>query len=150
MNGQVDKDSDDINGILHAMFAAHETFDAKWRKAASFSVHERLVFQHLWASGPLTIGGLGARIGISPAAMTHLVDKLENLGLLDRMPDKSDRRRTLLKPTAKAEALATELSSDAIREVASFAESFGKTQRSAIERFLSGLADIYEGQAAKR
>ncbi len=47
---------------------------------------------------------LSDRLGITPAAATELVDRLENAGHLVRLRDTADRRRVHLRPTASAVA----------------------------------------------
>jgi len=51
---------------------------------------------------PLTVGELAQRIGLSPAATTALVDRLEAVGHVERTRDPKDRRRVTVKmnPTA--------------------------------------------------
>ncbi|MCS5735225.1 MarR family winged helix-turn-helix transcriptional regulator [Herbiconiux daphne] len=45
---------------------------------------------------------LVAMLGISNASVTNIVDRLENLGYLQRAPHPSDRRAQLLRPTPDA------------------------------------------------
>ncbi|WP_307630414.1 MarR family winged helix-turn-helix transcriptional regulator [Nocardia vaccinii] len=45
---------------------------------------------------PLTAGGLGALLGLSPAAITYLVERLIESGHIEREPDELDKRRVLL------------------------------------------------------
>ncbi|WP_326649152.1 MarR family winged helix-turn-helix transcriptional regulator [Streptomyces sp. NBC_01750] len=47
-------------------------------------------------AGPLTTGGLAARIGLSQSATTRLVDRLEQAGWIHRRPDPADRRRVVV------------------------------------------------------
>jgi DNA-binding MarR family transcriptional regulator len=56
--------------------------------------------------GPLTAGQLGELTGLSPAAVTGLIDRLEGAGVAERRSDASDRRRVLVAPAAGAEPLA--------------------------------------------
>jgi DNA-binding MarR family transcriptional regulator len=49
----------------------------------------------------LTPGALGAAIVLSSGAMTNRIDRLEDAGLVERLPDPSDRRGTLVALTAR-------------------------------------------------
>jgi DNA-binding MarR family transcriptional regulator len=49
--------------------------------------------------GPMPAGELAAATGLSPAATTSLVDRLEHAGYLSRVRDESDRRRVLISLT---------------------------------------------------
>jgi hypothetical protein len=46
--------------------------------------------------GPLTAGALARHTGLSPGAVTALIDRLERQGYAGRMADPADRRRVLV------------------------------------------------------
>lgn len=54
------------------------------------------VLRHLAVSGPLTVGEQANHLGLSRAAMTELIDRLEDRGLVARMRDEEDRRRVFV------------------------------------------------------
>jgi DNA-binding MarR family transcriptional regulator len=56
--------------------------------------------------GPLSAGQLGEATGLSPAAVTGLIDRLERAGVAARRPDASDRRRVLVEGAAGAGPIA--------------------------------------------
>lgn len=45
------------------------------------------------STGPLSAGELAKEIGLTPGAVTGVVDRLERAGLAHREPDPADRRR---------------------------------------------------------
>jgi DNA-binding MarR family transcriptional regulator len=55
--------------------------------------------------GPLVIGQIAQRLGIGLSTGGHLVDRLVQAGLAERMEDAEDRRRTLAQLTPKGEDL---------------------------------------------
>jgi DNA-binding MarR family transcriptional regulator len=57
---------------------------------------------HLARSGPLTIGELARHFGRAQSVVSEIVDGLEAKGLLERMRDARDRRRTLVWLTDEA------------------------------------------------
>ena len=59
--------------------------------------------------GPLIIGQIAQRLGIGLSTGGHLVDRLVQAGLAERMEDSEDRRRTLARLTPKGEELYTRL-----------------------------------------
>lgn len=73
-----------------------EYIAAQHRHSLQISSHERTAILHLWMSGAMTMSELGSRIPLSRAAMTALADRLEQDGLVRRIADAHDRRRTLL------------------------------------------------------
>jgi len=52
--------------------------------------------------GPLTAGELARACGLTTGAMTTLLDRLERLGYLRRVPHPTDRRRVMVELTAKS------------------------------------------------
>jgi DNA-binding MarR family transcriptional regulator len=54
--------------------------------------------------GPLTAGELAAATGLSNAAMTNLIDRLERRGFVARVRDSVDRRRVLVELTTEGGA----------------------------------------------
>jgi DNA-binding MarR family transcriptional regulator len=82
------------------------------------STNQDLAFEHLAAdrlgvnetdlhclniienSGGLAAGELAARSGITPGAVTGVIDRLERAGFARRISDASDRRRVMVEVTA--------------------------------------------------
>jgi DNA-binding MarR family transcriptional regulator len=54
----------------------------------------------LWQEPPMTIGALGERLRVGVPTASHLVERLVQLGMVDRREDESDRRRAYVSPTA--------------------------------------------------
>lgn len=55
--------------------------------------------------GPLVIGQIAQRLGIGLSTGGHLVDRLVQAGLAERMEDPEDRRRTVARLTPKGDEL---------------------------------------------
>jgi DNA-binding MarR family transcriptional regulator len=56
--------------------------------------------------GPLAAGELARLTGLSAAAVTGLIDRLERAGVAERRPDPADRRRVLVGVAKGAERIA--------------------------------------------
>lgn len=63
----------------------------------------------LLADGPLSAGQLSDRSGLSPAAMTALIDRLERKGYVRRIRDAADRRRVFVELTDRSREAGCEL-----------------------------------------
>src|SRR5439155_11531977 len=63
----------------------------------------------LWGEPPATIGALADRLGIGVPTASHLVERLVQLGMVERREDESDRRRAFVVPTAQGTALVDRL-----------------------------------------
>jgi len=81
----------------------------KAAREAGLTTLNHIEIVKLLNTGAETMTFLAAALGISPAAMTHLADKLEGLGLLTRVRGSQDRRAVWLKLTPAGTALAARL-----------------------------------------
>ncbi|MCX5999511.1 MAG: MarR family transcriptional regulator [Chloroflexi bacterium] len=63
------------------------------------SRHHFVVMKMLDDLGPQHVSAVGSRLMISRPQMTHVAGKMVRLGLIERQPDPSDRRVTILRLT---------------------------------------------------
>lgn len=63
------------------------------------TIHQMHVLGNLWGRGACTMTDLKEELGVTTGAVTGLVDRLERLGLVTRVPSQADRRVTLLELT---------------------------------------------------
>ena len=73
----------------------------------------------------LQVGELARCLGVSPAASSKNLDKLERLGLVHREASDKDRRAILLKPTAEGEELVRDYERRKAAQLAPVIESLG-------------------------
>lgn len=79
------------------LFAAtYLRFHRRDGKRAEMTMASRAVLQHLSLTGPLTIGETARHLDRAQSVVSDIVTQLEGKGLLEREPDPSDRRRTLV------------------------------------------------------
>lgn len=87
--------------------AAAEEFEALFRaiylqfhrrdpKRSELPAASRAVLLHLAQAGPLTVGEAARHLRRAQSVVSEVVDGLERKGLLDRMRDPRDKRRTLV------------------------------------------------------
>lgn len=91
----------DLNSAVAAYQRATDAFDEA--VAARLGVNRTdLRCLDLLFEGPLSAGQLAEAAGLSPAATTTLIDRMERKGYLRRVRDTADRRRVLLELTDAA------------------------------------------------
>lgn len=66
----------------------------------TFARYEALVLLTFSRRGSLPLGKMGDRLMIHPTSVTNIVDRLEDQGLVRRVPHPTDRRTTLCQITA--------------------------------------------------
>ncbi len=62
------------------------------------------------AAGPLRMGALSTRLGTALSTTSGVVDRLVQMGLIERAEDSADRRQVLVHATGKAVALLEDMS----------------------------------------
>ena len=109
--------------------------------AAGLTVARTTLLWQLRAAGPSPQRALADALGTSPRNVTGLVDGLVDAGLVTREPHPTDRRATLVTPTARAERLLDELG----RGQAELAgQLFGGLSSDRLDGLVSALDDVLE------
>lgn len=100
-------DRDEVYDAAAAVQIAVSLFlrRARESKSAELSLPERTVLSRLDRNGPDTTAGLARWEEISPQAMGVTVSALESRGYLERAPDPTDGRRSILTITAEGLAV---------------------------------------------
>jgi DNA-binding MarR family transcriptional regulator len=95
----------------------------------------------------LTAGELATAVGLSPGAVTTVLDRLEEHGFVERTRDPADRRRVTLKLTPEANRRAWEAYGPLGEMGRPFVEELSDRQLEAVIRFLRGGTDVNERRA---
>jgi DNA-binding MarR family transcriptional regulator len=105
--------------------------------------------------GRLTAGEIATHTGLTSGAVTAMLDRLERVDLVQRLPDPSDRRRVLVQLTGKARRLTTDVYGPLVGELTRF-EQYSDDELRLIENFiklgtqaLDRHADRIEGLAGQ-
>jgi DNA-binding MarR family transcriptional regulator len=95
----------------------------------------------LVSRGPLAVTELSRTVGMNHSTASGIVDRLQSRGLVRRMQDASDRRRTRIAVTDKVTKYVSELEEGPAGQLAAALKSASPEQRRAIRRGLTLLAD---------
>jgi DNA-binding MarR family transcriptional regulator len=95
----------------------------------------------------LTAGELAVAVGLSPGAVTAVLDRLEQRGFVERTRDAADRRRVTLKLTPEANRRAWEAYGPLGEMGGPFVAELSDEELGAVIRFLRGGTEINEVRA---
>jgi DNA-binding MarR family transcriptional regulator len=96
----------------------------------------------------VSAGDLAAVEGISPAAMSGYVERLEKAGLVVRVPHEHDRRRQVLELTEEAESVLRKVRSRRTAWLASRLQGLSEDELAAVDRAIEPLTALLERGAS--
>lgn len=73
------------------------------------TAHQMIALGVLWQERDLSLGEFARRSGIGKAAAVSMIKRLEDMGLVSRVPNSEDARLNVLNLTEKAHGLVPEL-----------------------------------------
>ncbi|CAN5793118.1 hypothetical protein BH23CHL2_BH23CHL2_21390 [soil metagenome] len=103
----------------------------------------RILFR-VRANPGIDLRGLAAELGISPSAASQQVDKLVERQLLERKPDRRDRRRLQLKLTELGVSATRAISGAAMDYVISLLDNFEEEDLKTLQRALQAVIQAAE------
>ncbi|PWW23335.1 DNA-binding MarR family transcriptional regulator [Geodermatophilus normandii] len=109
--------------------------------AVGLTVARTTLLWRLRETGPSTQSALARALGVSARNVTGLVDGLAEAGLVTREPHPTDRRATLVTPTARAERL---LAGMAAGQTELAEQLFGGLSPERLHGLVSGLDEVLE------
>jgi DNA-binding MarR family transcriptional regulator len=86
----------DIGNLIRASQVSSDKFDDVASEVLGINRTDHRVLDVIDRLGPIAAGKLAKEAGLSPAAMTASLDRLEEAGIAHRVADPSDRRRVLV------------------------------------------------------
>jgi DNA-binding MarR family transcriptional regulator len=129
----------DLLLACRAVHAAYDRFDQAVAGRLGVSRND-LRCLNLLEFGPLGVGEVGRRLGLSSGATTALVDRLEAAGLVRRTADPADRRATRVEATPLVYARLAGLYRRLADEVGERFAGYSPTAAAAAVRCLTDVA----------
>ncbi len=100
-------------------------------------------FEQLVTHGPLTPGDLAARLDVTTAAGTQIVDRLERAGHIHRERHAEDRRKVLVVPAPAAVARLYDELTPMLEALAPVVAALTPEHREIIQTFLDDIIAVY-------
>jgi DNA-binding MarR family transcriptional regulator len=139
---------------LASLFAGWAMADEIQRRLAAggfddVRFNDGVVFQHL-VGGPLTIGALADRLGVSQQAASKAVADLERRGYVERTPDPDDARARRAGLTERGRAVIAGAREHRAALGSELAERLGERRVDSARRLLLEVVTDLGGEAAVR
>jgi DNA-binding MarR family transcriptional regulator len=102
----------------------------------------------LYRRGRVTAGELAEESGLTPGAITTVLDRLERGGYANRVPDPADRRRVLVVSTVATREIGARIQGEVELATRRLLDGREATELLVIRDYLRGTRGVYEGQIA--
>lgn len=97
----------------------------------------------------VTAGDLGRATGLTTGAITGIIDRLEDAGMVERLRDARDRRKVFVRPKPEAARRMGVLYGELGKAMGKLASSYKTEELELINDFLERKLDLLKGQIAK-
>ena len=99
--------------------------------------------------GPQSAGAVAVATGLTPAAVTALIDRLEARGFLTRTRSLEDRRKVVIEATERTRNLSARYYGAIAQEGQKMMASFSDAELATILRFTTAALDLQREQLAR-
>lgn len=126
------------------------TVQFHWTQAGKLglSATDSLAMSYLSETGPIPAGRLAELAEVTTGAVTGIVDRLENAGLVTRQIDPEDRRRVLVVPAASGNGReAWRLFDPLAKQFRALVRGYGEDEIEVILDFVSRAADMLRAES---
>lgn len=134
----------DIRARVQQLTMRQQRFERSLAKRLDLDAAGLEVVDHLISGGPTTPTELAHRVEISTAAMTLVLNRLEDRGHVSRERHPSDGRKLIVTVSDAAAADAQRMVAPLIDEVEGLIASMDEGERAVISRFLDDLIGAYD------
>lgn len=111
----------------------------KWVEKYNLTAAQALIINTLSEENGITFQQLAERVRLSSATLTGIVDRLEKIGFVERLPNPDDRRSTKISLTEKGSALTVELKALTMTANQGFLTSFSREEETMLRGLLKRL-----------
>lgn len=91
----------------------------------------------------LRVTELSDLLKITPAGVTHLLNPLEDLGYIERLPDPDDRRVVLIGLTEEGDAMAQDLIADVQEKLSGLVKYLGEEESQTLIHLMSKVIEFF-------
>ena len=127
---------------------ATQSYDEAVGVRAGLGTAERLCLG-LLQTGPQSAGAIAIATGLTPAAVTSLIDRLEARGMLTRTRSLEDRRKVVVEQTETTRKFAERYYGPIAREGQKLLAGFSDAELATVLRFVTAALQLQNEQLAR-
>jgi DNA-binding MarR family transcriptional regulator len=127
-------------------FGAASDFDERVAKKFKLSRTDMRCLDILGRRGPMTAGQLSEESGLSTGAVTFLLDRLEQAGMVKRRRDTDDRRRVWVELVPAAQKRLAHAQQPIVEEMKQVTQRFKAEELAIVRDFMREAKEVFERQ----
>ena len=127
---------------------ATQAYDEAVGAKVGLGTTERLCLG-LLQTGPQSAGAIATATGLTPAAVTSLIDRLEARGMLTRTRSLEDRRKVVIEQTEATRQFAARYYGPIAREGQKLLAGFSDAELATVLRFVTAALELQNDQLAR-
>jgi DNA-binding MarR family transcriptional regulator len=133
------------NEILGYLGAASD-FDERVAKKLELSRTDMRCLDLIGRLGPMTAGRLAEQSGLTTGAVTFILDRLEEAGMVTRRRDTEDRRRVWVEMVPEARDRLQKLQQPVAEEMRQVAQRFKAEELAVVRDFMREAKEVFQRQ----
>jgi DNA-binding MarR family transcriptional regulator len=127
-------------------FGAASDFNERVAQEFKLSRNDMRCLEILGRLGPMTAGHLADESGLSTGAVTNLLDRLEEAGMVRRRRDTTDRRRVWVELVPAAQKRLQHAQAPIVEEMRQVAQRFKAEELAIVRDFMREAKEVFERQ----
>ena len=127
-------------------FGAAGDFDERVARKLKLSRTDMRCLDLIGRLGPLTAGRLAEESGLTTGAVTFILDRLEEAGMVTRRRDTEDRRRVWVEIVPEAQERLQDLQQPVAEEMREVAQRFEADELAAVRDFMRQAKEVFQRQ----
>jgi DNA-binding MarR family transcriptional regulator len=132
-----------LRSEIMGYFGAANAFDERVAKRFKLSRGDMRWLDLLGREGPMTAGQLAEGSGLTSGAVTFLLDRLEEAGMVQRRRDDEDRRRVWVELTPGALGKLQRTQAPIQAEMRELAQRFKAEELAIVRDFMRGAKEVF-------
>jgi DNA-binding MarR family transcriptional regulator len=135
---------DELSSAVRAQQRANDVFDQAVVDRFGLNRTDGRIVDLLQEFGPMSAGDVAQAAHLSTGAVTAVIDRLVERGLVQRMADPHDRRRVIVGITSKTQRIVGEIFAPLVEDGDAALSRFSNAELAAIIEFLRLDAELHE------
>ncbi|HWD53956.1 MAG TPA: MarR family transcriptional regulator [Acidimicrobiales bacterium] len=135
-----------LRNEIMGYFGAASDFDERVAKRLKLSRTDMRCLDLIGRLGPMTAGRLAEESGLTTGAVTFILDRLEEAGMVTRRRDTDDRRRVWVEIEPKAQERLLEVQQPLVEEMREVTQRFKADELAIVRDYMRLAKEVFQRQ----